>query len=188
MFLVRLLLNSSMLLTMVSLNVWIGLSHRSSSSSVLKLTSHSPLALLLWSIIISLSGGVALSRRSSSLNDQDVIIKDQDYHLGQDVEKIFLSHLRLQAHTQIYLSDQINGLERRNILPDTYGYVTHDSCPGLGDDTPHLALPVYDPPEYIGTGLPPHTTQVDIVFYESVLHLLDYQPNPNQTHHLLLNL
>ena len=67
----------------------------------------------------------------------------------------------------------------------TYGYVTQDvrfhlvlcrarvliteqSCPDAGDDTMHVALPVYYPPWYIGSKAPNVTddTPVDLVFLE----------------------
>jgi len=34
------------------------------------------------------------------------------------------------------------------------GYVTTDSCPGIGDDTLHAPVPFYGSPPYIGSPLP----------------------------------
>jgi hypothetical protein len=36
----------------------------------------------------------------------------------------------------------------------TLGYVTEDSCPGKGDDIPHVPVPYYDAPRYVHTTLP----------------------------------
>ncbi|KAF5375572.1 hypothetical protein D9615_009216 [Tricholomella constricta] len=49
---------------------------------------------------------------------------------------------------------------------DTLGYVTHDSCPGDGDDTVHKALAQYNLPHYISSK-PPNVseqTPIDLVF------------------------
>ncbi|CAE6455964.1 unnamed protein product [Rhizoctonia solani] len=51
----------------------------------------------------------------------------------------------------------------------TLGYVTTDSCPGVGDDTLHSPIPYYDAPGYIASPLPPGLsgdTLVDIVFLD----------------------
>lgn len=36
----------------------------------------------------------------------------------------------------------------------TLGYVTEDTCPGEGDDIPHIPVPYYDAPRYVHTSLP----------------------------------
>ncbi|OSX61779.1 hypothetical protein POSPLADRAFT_1047044 [Postia placenta MAD-698-R-SB12] len=48
----------------------------------------------------------------------------------------------------------------------TLGYVTSDLCPGVGDDTPHIALPYYSSPDFIGSNVPTvsNDTQIDLVF------------------------
>ncbi|QRW02858.1 vacuolar protein [Ceratobasidium sp. AG-Ba] len=51
----------------------------------------------------------------------------------------------------------------------TLGYVTTDSCPGIGDDTLHTPIPYYDAPGYIASPLPSGTaddTLVDLVFLD----------------------
>jgi len=48
----------------------------------------------------------------------------------------------------------------------SYGYVTRDGCSLDGqpaDDTPHRPLPAYRLPEYVGTALPKHGDQIDVV-------------------------
>ncbi|KAI0943929.1 hypothetical protein AcV7_001880 [Taiwanofungus camphoratus] len=48
----------------------------------------------------------------------------------------------------------------------TLGYVTKDSCPGVGDDTPHKALPYYSSPDFIASNAPSVSddTPIDLVF------------------------
>ncbi|KDN47037.1 hypothetical protein RSAG8_03814, partial [Rhizoctonia solani AG-8 WAC10335] len=51
----------------------------------------------------------------------------------------------------------------------TLGYVTTDSCPGVGDDTFHSPIPYYDAPGYIASPLPSglsDDTLVDLVFLD----------------------
>ncbi|KAI0321945.1 5'-nucleotidase, partial [Amylostereum chailletii] len=57
-------------------------------------------------------------------------------------------------------------LARRDAANLTLGYVTNDSCPGVGDDTPHLALPHFDTPDFFGSS-PPNVADdapIDLVF------------------------
>jgi len=51
----------------------------------------------------------------------------------------------------------------------TLGYVTTDSCPGVGDDTLHTPIPYYSAPGYIASPLPSgiaDDTLVDLVFLD----------------------
>jgi len=62
--------------------------------------------------------------------------------------------------------DRSNVVGRRAATNLTLGYVTIDSCPGVGDDTPHIPLPFYSVPDFIGS-VPPNVssdTSVDLVF------------------------
>ncbi|KAI0039404.1 hypothetical protein FA95DRAFT_1585296 [Auriscalpium vulgare] len=56
--------------------------------------------------------------------------------------------------------------ERRAATNLTLGYVTKDSCPGVGDDTLHTPLPYYSVPDYIGSQPPAvsNDTRIDLVF------------------------
>ncbi|KZV66465.1 hypothetical protein PENSPDRAFT_612594 [Peniophora sp. CONT] len=45
-------------------------------------------------------------------------------------------------------------IERRDAENLTLGYVTTDSCPGVGDDTPHIALPFFSSPDYVASPTP----------------------------------
>ncbi|KAI9622852.1 hypothetical protein KEM48_009737 [Puccinia striiformis f. sp. tritici PST-130] len=52
----------------------------------------------------------------------------------------------------------------------TYGYVTQDQCPGIGDDVDHDPLPSFSKPDYVGTALPSSTDKVDVVFFDFITH------------------
>ncbi|EPQ55273.1 Metallo-dependent phosphatase [Gloeophyllum trabeum ATCC 11539] len=56
---------------------------------------------------------------------------------------------------------------RREAVNGTLGYVTHDSCPGIGDDTYHTPLAYYDTPDFIGSDAPANISAsdpIDLVF------------------------
>ncbi|KAM5534183.1 hypothetical protein V8D89_008982 [Ganoderma adspersum] len=60
-----------------------------------------------------------------------------------------------------------NGPARRAMQNSTLGYVTHDSCPGVGDDTLHTPLSFFDIPDFIGTDAPTGVADdalIDLVF------------------------
>ncbi|KAI0753174.1 Metallo-dependent phosphatase-like protein [Daedaleopsis nitida] len=64
-----------------------------------------------------------------------------------------------------------NGPERRAANNATIGYVTHDSCPGLGDDVIHSPLPFFSSPDFIGTDAPDGLADdapVDLVFVDFI--------------------
>ncbi|KAF8624480.1 hypothetical protein AX17_007109 [Amanita inopinata Kibby_2008] len=52
----------------------------------------------------------------------------------------------------------------------TLGYVTQDSCPGVGDDTPHIPLPYYSAPDFIASQTPDVSddTPIDLVFVDFI--------------------
>ncbi|KAJ7682060.1 Metallo-dependent phosphatase-like protein [Mycena polygramma] len=50
----------------------------------------------------------------------------------------------------------------------TLGYVTTDSCPGVGDDTPHAPLPFYPIPDFIGLRVPKPVPVVDLVLIDFI--------------------
>ncbi|KAI0774818.1 Metallo-dependent phosphatase-like protein [Trametes elegans] len=63
-----------------------------------------------------------------------------------------------------------DGPARRGTGNATLGYVTHDDCPGVGDDILHAPLPFFAPPDFIGSDPPtlPDDTLVDLVFTEFI--------------------
>ncbi|KAH9935238.1 Metallo-dependent phosphatase-like protein [Epithele typhae] len=63
------------------------------------------------------------------------------------------------------------GPERRAAANATLGYVTTDSCPGVGDDILHSPLAVYDFPDFVGTPAPDGLADdapVDLVFTDFI--------------------
>ncbi|KAH9935240.1 Metallo-dependent phosphatase-like protein, partial [Epithele typhae] len=63
------------------------------------------------------------------------------------------------------------GPERRAAQNATLGYVTQDSCPGVGDDTLHTPLPFFDVPDFIGTDAPAGVAAsdpIDLVFVDFI--------------------
>ncbi|KAH8096802.1 Metallo-dependent phosphatase-like protein [Cristinia sonorae] len=66
--------------------------------------------------------------------------------------------------------DRRDGVERRAARNLTLGYVTKDSCPGVGDDTLHAPLPFFDIPDFIGSNTPNVTddTPIDLVFVDFI--------------------
>ncbi|KAF7968586.1 hypothetical protein HWV62_30081 [Athelia sp. TMB] len=62
------------------------------------------------------------------------------------------------------------GMEKRAAANLTLGYVTNDSCPGIGDDTLHAPLPYYSSPDFIAS-TPPNVTDstpIDLVFVDFI--------------------
>ncbi|KAF9494150.1 hypothetical protein BDN71DRAFT_1590561 [Pleurotus eryngii] len=67
--------------------------------------------------------------------------------------------------------DQRSGEERRAHGNLTLGYdATTDSCPGVGDDTPHAPMPFFSAPGFVGFNVPNATsdTLVDVVFLDFI--------------------
>ncbi|KAF8806633.1 hypothetical protein BYT27DRAFT_7191187 [Phlegmacium glaucopus] len=66
--------------------------------------------------------------------------------------------------------DRRNEIERRAAMNLTLGYVTTDSCPGIGDDVPHIPLPFNSIPDFIGS-VPPDVSSdapIDLVFVDFI--------------------
>jgi len=62
-------------------------------------------------------------------------------------------------------------IEKRAAANLTLGYVTHDSCPGVGDDVPHSPLPFFSSPDFIASPAPTvnsNTTPIDLVFLDFI--------------------
>ncbi|KAF8911569.1 Metallo-dependent phosphatase-like protein [Gymnopilus junonius] len=95
--------------------------------------------------------------RRSLLEDRELQMYGRGY-----VETIYRKWLEEQ--------DRRDGLERRAAQNLTLGYVTQDSCPGVGDDVLHAPLPFFDSPDFIGSNPPTVSddTQVDLVFVDFI--------------------
>jgi len=66
--------------------------------------------------------------------------------------------------------DDAELLERAAQENATIGYVTKDSCPGVGDDTVHTAIPFFSAPGFIASPNPNVTddTPIDLVFVDFI--------------------
>ncbi|KAH9959081.1 Metallo-dependent phosphatase-like protein [Russula dissimulans] len=67
------------------------------------------------------------------------------------------------------------GPERRATKNLTLGYVTHDGCPGVGDDTLHTPLPFFETPNYISSPAPTSNDgamEIDLVFVHFIESLV----------------
>lgn len=66
--------------------------------------------------------------------------------------------------------DSASGIEKRAAGNLTLGYVTKDSCPGVGDDTLHAPIPFNSIPDFIGSK-PPSVSDdspIDLVFVDFI--------------------
>ncbi|EKM81183.1 hypothetical protein AGABI1DRAFT_72051 [Agaricus bisporus var. burnettii JB137-S8] len=63
-----------------------------------------------------------------------------------DVDRIFNNWLQRM--------DRETDVQRRDMESLTLGYVTNDSCPGIGDDIPHSPIPFFETPEFIASNPP----------------------------------
>ncbi|KAF8952193.1 Metallo-dependent phosphatase-like protein [Flammula alnicola] len=64
-----------------------------------------------------------------------------------------------------------DGIARRAAANLTLGYVTTDSCPGVGDDVLHAPLPFFSTPDFIGSippTVPATDTPIDLVFVDFI--------------------
>ncbi|KAF9445490.1 hypothetical protein P691DRAFT_265564 [Macrolepiota fuliginosa MF-IS2] len=105
---------------------------------------------------------------AGSNNRRDDIFEERYYDMVEeykrgDVEMIYREWLKRM--------DRMNGIEKRSMKNLTLGYVTQDSCPGVGDDVPHAPLPFFDAPDFISSDPPADTTPdtlIDFVFVDFV--------------------
>ncbi|KAG6840041.1 hypothetical protein C0991_009414 [Blastosporella zonata] len=66
--------------------------------------------------------------------------------------------------------DKRGGVERREAQNQTLGYVTSDSCPGVGDDIAHAPLPYYPLPKFVNSVFPDvaEDATIDVVFIDYI--------------------
>ncbi|KAJ1306532.1 hypothetical protein OPQ81_007533 [Rhizoctonia solani] len=102
-------------------------------------------------IVGKLNGGTGTAKRS----EEDL----EDYARGEIASR-FRSWKREQYNSHF---------EMRRDQGLTLGYVTTDSCPGVGDDIPHEPVASYAIPKYISLPFPSDVTDdtlVDVIFYD----------------------
>ncbi|KAI0645155.1 Metallo-dependent phosphatase-like protein [Trametes meyenii] len=92
----------------------------------------------------------------------------------EDRERALYARGEVDARYLRWLEDmdrRSNGPERRAAQNATLGYVTHDDCPGVGDDTLHAPLPFFSTPDFIGSNPPTGLADdapVDLVFVDFI--------------------
>ncbi|KIL68725.1 hypothetical protein M378DRAFT_157830 [Amanita muscaria Koide BX008] len=91
---------------------------------------------------------------------------DGSYERG-DVEHIYRAWLERMSRVNVWEERDTQTTTKQNL---TLGYVTQDSCPGVGDDTLHTPLPSYSIPNFIGSPMPnlPNNATVDLIFVDFI--------------------
>jgi len=107
------------------------------------------------SVFATLNGDGADERRS--LNDRDAILYGRG-NIDREFQR-WLEEMDRRSH-----------LENRAAPNLTLGYVTQDSCPGVGDDVLHTPLPFFSTPDFIASRPPAVSddTLIDLVFVDFI--------------------
>ncbi|KAH9470866.1 hypothetical protein Pst134EA_004783 [Puccinia striiformis f. sp. tritici] len=100
------------------------------------------------------------------------IPRDQNFHLGHDVNEYYLAWIRLQSgdhhHQQHTLMSEGSDSQTTKTSYE-YGYITKDQCPGNGNGAIHTPLPIVDQTEYVATSIPQDSSNlIDAVFNSSM--------------------
>lgn len=105
----------------------------------------------------------ALNNAGANERKRDVLEGEAELYRRGFVDRRFRAWLR-------DMNIDASGLERRSAGNLTLGYVTKDSCPGVGDDTLHAPLPYHPFPDFIGSNPPPVSddTPIDLVFVDFI--------------------
>ncbi|KAF8058688.1 Metallo-dependent phosphatase-like protein [Lyophyllum atratum] len=89
---------------------------------------------------------------------------------GRDAELYGLGYVDKRYREWLQEMDRRNGMEKRAAANQTLGYVTQDSCPGVGDDTAHAPLAFNPVPDFVASK-PPNVsddTTIDLVFVDFI--------------------
>ncbi|KAG6827043.1 hypothetical protein H0H92_013388 [Tricholoma furcatifolium] len=99
--------------------------------------------------------------KPSTASRRDVEDRALDLQYVDEKYKAWLRSMDANGH---------DGASRRDAQNLTLGYVTKDSCPGVGDDTPHTPLADYSLPKFVNSDFPNVTddTPIDFVFIDYV--------------------
>ncbi|RDX43419.1 hypothetical protein OH76DRAFT_1487894 [Lentinus brumalis] len=115
---------------------------------------------------VSIASQVLPALNHAGANERRALIEEHErerYARG-DVDMRYLAWLE-------EMDSRNHGAERRAANNATLGYVTSDSCPGVGDDVIHSPLPFFSFPDFIGTDAPsdlPADAPVDLVFVDFI--------------------
>ncbi|KAK0488716.1 Metallo-dependent phosphatase-like protein [Armillaria novae-zelandiae] len=104
-----------------------------------------------------------LMNENGSQNRKRSLEREEELYKRGDVRARFMDWLSDM--------DRRSELGRRAANNLTLGYVTKDSCPGVGDDVIHTPLPFYSIPDFIGSTPPDvsNDTLIDFVFVDFVV-------------------
>ncbi|OBZ69887.1 Uncharacterized protein PB2B2.06c [Grifola frondosa] len=110
-------------------------------------------------ILPALNNAGADERRRSFALDE----RERERYSRGDVDMRFMEWLK-------EMDRRSEGPARRAAGNATLGYVTYDSCPGVGDDVLHTPLPFFDTPDFIGSNNPDvsNDTPIDLVFVDFI--------------------
>ncbi|KAJ7913903.1 Metallo-dependent phosphatase-like protein [Mycena leptocephala] len=77
------------------------------------------------------------------------------------------AELWARGYVEIRYREWLEEMYQRNL---TLGYVTTDTCPGVGDDIPHTPLPFFSSPDFIASASPDVADDVpiDLVFVDFI--------------------
>ncbi|KAG6816704.1 hypothetical protein H0H87_003679 [Tephrocybe sp. NHM501043] len=106
----------------------------------------------------ALNGGKpSASRRDSEVTQHQT--KEEDLQYVDEIYRAWLHDM-----------DDRGGVERRAAQNQTLGYVTTDSCPGVGDDTAHAPLPYFGLPKFVNSKFPEvaEDAPIDLVFIDYI--------------------
>lgn len=105
----------------------------------------------------------ALNKAGANGRKRDILEAEAELYRRGFVDRRFRAWLR-------DMDINASGMERRSAGNLTLGYVTNDSCPGVGDDTLHAPLPYYPVPDFIGSNPPAVSddTPIDLVFVDFI--------------------
>jgi len=89
---------------------------------------------------------------------------------GREHELYARGHVDRRYNEWLEEMDRRGGEQRRAAGNLTLGYVTHDKCPGVGDDVLHAPIPFHRVPAFIGSTPPTVSddTKIDLVFVDFI--------------------
>ncbi|RPD57973.1 hypothetical protein L226DRAFT_492978 [Lentinus tigrinus ALCF2SS1-7] len=115
---------------------------------------------------VSVASKVLPALNNAGANERRAMIEEyeRERYARGDVDMRYMAWLE-------EMDRRNHGAERRAANNATLGYVTSDSCPGVGDDVIHSPLPFFSSPDFIGTDAPSglaDDTPIDLVFVDFI--------------------
>ncbi|KAF4563059.1 hypothetical protein EYR36_003498 [Pleurotus pulmonarius] len=104
------------------------------------------------------------------LNSQGELRRSLDDLERREKELYAKGNIDIRFRQWLEAMDKRMGEEKRAAGNLTLGYVTHDSCPGVGDDIPHAPLPFFSFPDFIASETPSVSsdTAIDFIFVDFI--------------------